>query len=123
MNQNITIMNNETEWNEFRDSYIKSALDKFHQTPPHRVKRLSDYLTIHNIKDVVLGVSGGVDSALVLAMLVYIKETGTIPDLNINAYCVTFDNIYPNFDKSYVTELVERFNTAANIQILDLIKD
>ncbi len=116
----MTEINNDEQWVEFRNTYIQHKRRQYDNNLFWRVSRLADYLRLHSIKNVVLGVSGGVDSALVLAMLARIKESGIIPDLNINAYCITFDSVYPCFDKSYVTELMDCFGDAAKIKILDL---
>jgi NAD+ synthase (glutamine-hydrolysing) len=69
-----------------------------------RVKDIAKYLHRWNIDQVVLGVSGGVDSALVLAML------NQIPGLTIHAMTIYFDQYNDVFDSEYIYELQQKYD-------------
>lgn len=74
------------------------------------INKTISYLKQHNIKDVVLGISGGVDSSLVLAILVHIKKHH-ITDLNIYAVNIHF-TVYNNiFDFSYIDMLKRAYHS------------
>lgn len=65
------------------------------------VERVSNYLSENQIYKVVLGVSGGIDSAVALAVLTEIQET-TIPLLTIYAEVITFDTFDGVFGGEYI---------------------
>lgn len=76
---------------------------------PARIKKIADYLQNHNITNVIIGVSGGIDSAVVFAMLTQVKEQ-YIPSLKIRGYCITFDNVYGHvFNSSYIDLMRDTF--------------
>lgn len=72
--------------------------------PFERINQIKSYLRSGGIQTVVVGISGGVDSALVLAML------NKIPDINIRAVVINFDLYNGIFDNSYIEVLKEKFN-------------
>lgn len=109
------MIQNGTEWNEFVDSYFDTRY--YFKALTESISNLADYLETHNIKDVVIGVSGGVDSACVLAMLVHIKKH--IQPLKIHAYCIEFSDVYPNFDSRYVLDLAKVFKDDINYHYID----
>ena len=67
---------------------------------------IQSYILSNNIKDIVLGVSGGIDSSLVLAALDRIKNR-KISDLTIHPVCIKFDSI--PLDVSKVQLLADAF--------------
>lgn len=71
--------------------------------PFARINAVKWYLDKWNIKDVVVGISGGVDSSLVLAML------AKIPGITIHAITLSFDQYHGVFNPNYVTELRRAF--------------
>lgn len=83
-----------------RDFYNNGEADNL-------VERVSDYLKENNIISVVLGVSGGIDSAVALAVLTEIQET-TMPLLLIYAEVITFDT----FDGVFCEEYIEILQNA-----------
>ena len=66
---------------------------------PKLIDDVADYFDYHGIQDVVLGVSGGVDSALALAVLVEVQKR---QHLNIHAEVILFDVYNGIFDPSHV---------------------
>jgi NH3-dependent NAD+ synthetase len=66
------------------------------------------YLDENGINDVVLGVSGGVDSALALAVLVEVQKR---QHLNIHAEVITFDCFAGVFDEDYIGILRVKYGT------------
>ena len=66
------------------------------------------YLDENGINDVVLGVSGGVDSALALAVLVEVQKR---QHLNIHAEVITFDCFSDVFDENCIGTLRHEYNT------------
>lgn len=80
---------------------------------------LRDYLTQNRIKQVVLGVSGGVDSALVLALLM---DVAAVQPLTIHACCFTFEQYEGIFDYSYINVL-KRMTETSNVNVVWYEKD
>lgn len=72
------------------------------------IASVASYLDYNGIKDVVLGVSGGVDSALALAVLVEVQKR---QQLNIHAEVITFDCFSDVFDENYIGILRVKYNT------------
>lgn len=68
----------------------------------------AEYLSDHGIQDVVIGVSGGIDSAVALAVLVEVQK---IQHLNIHAEVITFDVFRDVFDKRFVNILMRDYST------------
>lgn len=75
---------------------------------PKLIDDVADYFDYHGIQDVVLGVSGGVDSALALAVLVEVQKR---QHLNIHAEVITFDAFAHVFDKRFVNILYHEYNS------------
>ncbi len=69
---------------------------------------VAHYLDENGINDVVLGVSGGVDSALALAVLVEVQKR---QHLNIHAEVITFDCFAGVFDEDYIGILRVKYGT------------
>ncbi len=77
--------------------------------PQTRIDAIAKYLNQWNIDTVVVGVSGGVDSALVLAML------AKIPNLKIYAVNINF-NLYDGvYDERFYYDLETEFEGSENI--------
>lgn len=113
---NIEQLNNEV------DCYKKGRLYYFNNFNylDAKIKRISEVLIENNIKNVIIGISGGIDSAVVLALLVQVKQR-FIADLKIHGYCITFDQVYGNvFNPKYVELLQQKFcELDISIDILD----
>lgn len=67
-----------------------------------KLTKLGDYFRLHRIHSVVVGVSGGVDSALVLALLSQLN-------IHVHAVFIGFDLYGEVFDRKYIDELKEAF--------------
>lgn len=98
----------------FEDSFQKLVQqykqNKLHGFTVHnKVRKIADYLQEHNINNVVIGISGGLDSSTVLGLL-YAVKMFHCPNLKIHGYCITFDKIYGLvFNKSFVVKLMHEF--------------
>lgn len=91
--------------------YKYDTINKFHDHIKirNKIKAIAAYLNDNGINDVIIGISGGIDSAVVLALLKKVKEF-YIPTLKIHAYCITFDHVYCDiFDIGYVNSLKSAF--------------
>ncbi len=113
----IDPINTEEQWEAFRDYVCQHSKEVYEAEPLQYVNALGEYLSIHKIKDVVLGVSGGVDSACVLAMLSHIKQN-TIHDLEIHARCIMFNDAYPNFNTRHVYDLIDAYDDHIDWQFI-----
>lgn len=104
--------------NSYKDSMI--YFFNLWNTVDTKINLIASYLDQSNIKDVVIGISGGIDSAVVLALLTQVKKQH-IHDLKIHGYCITFDQVYGNvFDPKYVELLQQKFcEPDISIDILD----
>lgn len=71
-----------------------------------KITQIQQYLNNAEIENVVIGVSGGLDSAVVLALLVH--ALSPFMKLKIHAFTIDFDLYDGVFDDKYVKEL-ERF--------------
>ena len=78
--------------------------------PMDKVNKLRAYLEQHKIKDVVVGVSGGIDSAVVLGLLTY------IPNITIHAVMIDFDLYGKVFDPQYQRALMDHYSEFSRIQ-------
>lgn len=74
-----------------------------------RILALREYFAEWEIKKVVVGVSGGVDSALVLFMLAH------IPEIEVHAVTIDFADYCDVFDNSFVEELRKSASRFKNI--------
>jgi NAD+ synthetase len=72
------------------------------------IDRVSKYLTDNKITSVVLGVSGGVDSAVALAVLVEVQKR---QNLNIFAEVIKFDTFDNVFENKYISILREKYDS------------
>jgi len=81
-----------------------------------KVHAITKYLSEANITDVVVGVSGGIDSAVVIGLLNLVKQR--IP-LTIHAYTINFDLYNGIFEDNYVRDLKEAFGSGVNFKIID----
>ena len=87
---------------EERIEWLKDAKNRNTIHFRDKVNSLVEYFKANNIKDVVLGVSGGLDSATVLYLLKTVA--GQIP-LKIHACVFTFSQYDGIFDTTYIDEL------------------
>jgi len=90
------------------DDYKKREMKHTAANISGTVNALYVYLTNHNINDVVIGISGGIDSSLVLAVLASIKKY-YLPGLNIHAVNIHFSCYDGIFDFTYINELKEEY--------------
>jgi len=83
----------------------------------NKIRKVAKYLKEHNIKNVVLGISGGIDSTVVLYILENVQRS-YIRDLNIYAYCIGFYNVYGHvFDPTYINTLKNALQYNPNVHI------
>lgn len=89
-------------------AYKKKRLEDL---PPinKKIDAISGYLESFNIRDVVMGVSGGIDSAVVLGLL------AQIPEITIHATNIHFELYREIFDWRYLHLLKRHFATNNNI--------
>lgn len=102
---------NEMRFREAMIRYVSNKCIEFHANSSIdcKVKKIADYLQKHNIKDVIVGVSGGIDSAVVFALLIAVKRD-YIPSLKVRGYCITFNEVYGHvFKSSYVDKMRNTF--------------
>ena len=114
-------MNNDfATWLEDQVSQYKLSCMKYTNAKIDKsVDVLTDYLRGHNIKNVVLGISGGVDSSLVLGVLTAIKAM-YIKDLQIHTVNIHFSCYEGIFDFKYINDLKEEFkNDEINFYDID----
>lgn len=100
---------NQSELSDMAWSYRVGLVTMARETGmlPKLIDDVADYFDYHGIQDVVLGVSGGVDSALALAVLVEVQKR---QHLNIHAEVITFDAFAHVFDKRFVNILYHEYN-------------
>lgn len=101
---------NQSELSDMAWSYRVGLVTMARETGmlPKLIDDVADYFDYHGIQDVVLGVSGGIDSALALAVLVEVQKR---QHLNIHAEVITFDAFAHVFDKRFVNILYHEYNT------------
>lgn len=102
---------NEQQFQQEVKQLIEERLRIFNQTDQVscKIRLIARHLESANIDCVVMGVSGGIDSAVVFALLCQVKQR-YLPNLKIHGYCITFDNVYGNiFDHKYVDLLKDKF--------------
>lgn len=94
---------NDIQLDFFATQYRDRLVEDFHriQEADLLLARVSHYLETNNITSVVIGVSGGIDSAVALAVLTEIQET-TMPLLLIYAEVITFDTFDGVFSEEYI---------------------
>ena len=74
-----------------------------------KIQMVAEYLSKHSINNVIVGVSGGIDSAVVFALLTQVKEQ-YLPALKIRGFCITFDEVYGHvFNASYIDLMRDTF--------------
>lgn len=100
---------NQSELSDMAWSYRVGLVTMARETGmlPKLIDDVADYFDYHGIQDVVLGVSGGIDSALALAVLVEVQKR---QHLNIHAEVITFDAFAHVFDKRFVNILYHEYN-------------
>ena len=101
---------NQSELSDMAWSYRVGLVTMARETGmlPKLIDDVADYFDYHGIQDVVLGVSGGIDSALALAVLVEVQKR---QHLNIHAEVITFDAFAHVFDKRFVNVLYHEYNS------------
>lgn len=93
---------------------VETFKNKSNRSVQRKIDKLQAYFDVHDIKDVVVGVSGGVDSALVLALL------SRVQGIRIHAVMITFAQYQKVFDPEYFYTLKRSFDGWDNIEWYDL---
>lgn len=83
-----------------------------------KIDNIASYLRKFNLNKVVVGVSGGIDSALVIALLVEVKKRH-IPDLKIYGYTIHFSIYDGIFDPTYIKLMEDRFGSDVIFKTVD----
>ena len=91
--------------------YKEKRLNKFNLNK--KIKKLTDFFQKNNIKNCVIGISGGIDSSVIIGLLNEVSKN--IPDLNIYAKCYLFKDIYENFEYKYIKSLTNKFKNNKQI--------
>lgn len=109
------------QWDAFKRWFFNDRAIGLLSRQNLTIRNLGNYLTDNKIKTVVMGVSGGVDSAAVLGMLVHLKKYNyALENLHIIARCYTFNDYFPSEYTKYVNELIDKFGEYADIRIDDM---
>jgi NAD+ synthetase len=108
---------NQQELDVAVEKFRHSCLRNFDYRIEKKITDIADYLKKANINNVVVGVSGGIDSAVVIALLVKVKEI--LPSLKIHAYTIHFSIYDGIFDTKYVQMMEERFGSDVIFKTLD----
>ena len=98
------------EFKIYVENYIKERT--LHFSLVKKIHDITNFFEKNGIKNVVLGISGGIDSALVLALL---NEVSKNINLNIYAKCIIFNDIYESFDISHYHSIQKLFEHNKNI--------
>lgn len=109
----------DNKYQEELEYFIQSGTWMFNNCNvlPERITKIAEYLQKHNITNVIIGVSGGIDSAVVFAMLTKVKQLH-IPSLKIRGYCITFNEVYGHvFNSSYIDLLRKQYCNNYDISI------
>lgn len=92
--------------------YKSNRLQNLDTRYKDKVRNIAKYIDNSGLKSVVIGVSGGIDSALVLAML-HDAQNRSKSKFKIIAVCITF-GIYENvFEQSYIEKLKSFYSSSA----------
>ncbi len=102
----MKIPTNQQELDVAVAEFRADKLENFADVLDDKVAEIADYFNQHGIKNVVVGVSGGIDSAVVVGLLARVKQH--IP-LNIFAYTITFSLYDGIFEPKYVHDLHAAF--------------
>lgn len=89
-----------------KQRYIQNRLNRCVSKFENRVCRVAKYLINNNIKNVVVGFSGGADSTFVLLILQEVKKK-FIKDLSITAYTAEYYGEYDNFNYEDVKFVID----------------
>lgn len=103
----------EHTFNESVASYREMSLYYFsvNDKMTKKIRNIAEHLIGANIKNVIVGISGGIDSTVVLGLLSEVK-TRYIPELRIHGYCITFNDVYGDvFDSKYVDMLKNKYDS------------
>jgi NAD+ synthase (glutamine-hydrolysing) len=98
--------------------YKKYVISELEHKQKDILAKTTAYLKKFNIDNVVLGVSGGVDSSLVLAILCEIKRN-SLPNLKINAINIHFSVYDGIFDFTYIDILKKKYSDEVNFIDVD----
>lgn len=102
----MTVPKNQQELDISVAEFRTNKLNSFAYDVDNKVETIADYFLQHGIKNVVVGVSGGIDSAVVVGLLARVKQH--IP-LSIHAYTINFSLYEGVFEPKYVDDLVTAF--------------
>lgn len=103
----MSLPTNETELQELIQEKENLELSEFDLD--FLILRTAEYLQTNRLNDVVLGVSGGVDSSLVLALLSEVQRTKH-PFMHIHTMCITYNQL--PIDRCYVETLKSAFSSS-----------
>lgn len=112
----MPIPTNQLELDQEVLNYKSLELKDFEKVLNYKVNKIADYLRSANIRHVVMGISGGIDSAVVLGLLCKVKE---IIPLHIHCYTIDFDVYNGIFDTSYIDLLKEEFGHRASFNYIN----
>lgn len=115
----MPIPTNQLELDQDVLNYKSLKLQNFNSVLTNKIIKIAAYLQKANISNVVVGVSGGIDSAVVIALLCKVKEL--IP-LTIRAYTIHFDLYDGIFDPNYVDDLKNKFGDKVKFKTIDASK-
>jgi NAD+ synthetase len=110
------IPSNQAELIVETSKFVSRNLVGFDLTVNNKIEKIADYLRAAKISNVVVGVSGGIDSAVVIGLLTKVKE---IIPLNIHAYTIHFSLYDGIFDTKYVDLMREKFGDNVNFHSVD----
>ncbi len=115
-----TLPTNQTELTQEAESFREYLVYEFESVVTKKINSIASYLKNNNIESVVLGVSGGIDSAVVLALLCKVREI--YPTLKIHALNIHFSLYNDVFDKKYVDDLQDAFGRFMTFMFSDATK-
>ncbi len=115
----MAIPTNQAELTKAVLDYKSWKLQNFQESFDKKVASIAAYLTKHSIKDVVVGISGGIDSAVVVGLLLKVKET--MP-LDIHCYTINFSLYDSIFESKYIQDIKHYCNNGVSYRTVDASK-
>lgn len=108
----MTVPKNQQELDISVAEFRTDKLDGFADVLDNKVETIADYFLQHGIKNVVVGVSGGIDSAVVVGLLARVKQQ---IDLTIFAHTITFSLYDGIFEHKYVHDVHAAFENQVSM--------